>query len=125
MKRAGATKRMMVSGTRVVCNKEGDGNGCKSNGNEDDGQVTVTRAMKMATAKATTWVRMMATRLAGKEEGKGEGGKGDGDGDKGGGGQRGQGWPGDGNRDKGDRQATVTATKTKRVMVTATRVAGK
>jgi hypothetical protein len=46
----------------------------------------------MAKAKATTWVMMMVTRLAGDEEGKGEGGggKGDGDGNWGGGQQRGQ-----------------------------------
>jgi hypothetical protein len=26
--------------TRVVCDKEGDGDGCKSNGNKDDGQAS-------------------------------------------------------------------------------------
>ncbi len=31
----------------------------------------------MATVKATRWVMVMVTRLAGNEEGKGEGGKGD------------------------------------------------
>ncbi len=38
----------------------------------------------MATAKATTWVMVMVTRLTGDEEGKGEGGKGDGDDNEGG-----------------------------------------
>ncbi len=40
----------------------------------------------MATVKATTWVMVMVTRLAGDEEGKGEGegGKGDGDDNEGG-----------------------------------------
>ncbi len=78
--------------TRVACNKEGngdghksDGDGYKSDGNESDRQATATRAMVMAmvTAKATTWVILMVTRLAGDKEGKGEGGKGDGDDDEG------------------------------------------
>ncbi len=38
----------------------------------------------MATAKATTWVMVMVTRLAGDKESKGKGGKGDGDDDEGG-----------------------------------------
>ena len=37
--------------------------------------------MAMVTAKATTWVIVMVTRLAGNKEGKGKGGKGDGDDD--------------------------------------------
>ncbi len=79
------TRRMALA-TRVACDKEGDGNGYKSNGDEGDGQAMVTRAMVKAitTAKATTWVMVMVTRLAGDEEGKGEGGKGDGDDDEGG-----------------------------------------
>ncbi len=36
--------------TRVACNKEGDGNGYKSDGNEGDGQTTAMRVM--VTAKA-------------------------------------------------------------------------
>ena len=38
--------------------------------------MTATRVMvtAMATAKATTWVMVIVTRLAGNEEGKGEGG---------------------------------------------------
>jgi hypothetical protein len=35
----------MASATRVVCNKEGDGNGYKSNGNEVGRRATATRAM--------------------------------------------------------------------------------
>jgi hypothetical protein len=31
--------------TRVVCNKEGNGDGGKSDGDEGGGQATVTRAM--------------------------------------------------------------------------------
>ncbi len=40
---------------RVACDKEGDGDGYKSDGNEGDGQATVTRAMvtTLAMAKAT------------------------------------------------------------------------
>ncbi len=44
----------------------------------------------MATAKATTRVRVMAKMLAVNEEAKGEDGMGDGNGNEGGGGQRGQ-----------------------------------
>jgi hypothetical protein len=36
MMRARAAKRRMASATRVVCDKEGDGNGCKSDGEEGD-----------------------------------------------------------------------------------------
>ncbi len=55
-------------------------------GDKGDGRATVTRVMvtAMVTAKATTWVMVMVTRLTGNEEGKGEGGKGDGDDDEGG-----------------------------------------
>jgi hypothetical protein len=35
----------------------------------------------MTTAKVTTWVMVMATRLAGNKEAKGEGGKDNGNGD--------------------------------------------
>jgi hypothetical protein len=35
----------MASATRVACNKEGNGNGGKSNGDKGDGQATATRAM--------------------------------------------------------------------------------
>jgi hypothetical protein len=78
--------RRMESATRVACDEEGDGDGCKSDGNEGDGRATAMRAMAtaMATVKATTWVMVMVTRLAGDEEGKGKGGKGDGDDDEGG-----------------------------------------
>ncbi len=72
--------------TRVVCGKEGNGDGYKSNGDEGDGGVTGMRAMvmAMATVKATTWVMVMVTRMASDEEGKGKGSKGDGDDDEGG-----------------------------------------
>ena len=82
-KRARGMKRAMALGTRVGCNKESDGFGGKSNGNEGGRRLTATRAM--VTATATKWVMVMVTRLAGDEEGEGEGGKGDGDGDDGGG----------------------------------------
>jgi hypothetical protein len=36
--------------SRVVCNKEGDGDGGKSDGNEGGGQATATRAMVMEKA---------------------------------------------------------------------------
>jgi hypothetical protein len=71
-------------------------------------------------------VMVMATRLADDEEGKSEGGGGNGmamamrvAGNEEGNGDFGE---RDGNGDKGGRQATATATK--RVIVTATRVAG-
>jgi hypothetical protein len=44
MKRARAA-RAMASATRVVCNKEGDGNGYKSNGDKVGRRATATRAM--------------------------------------------------------------------------------
>jgi hypothetical protein len=76
--------------TRVVCDKEGDCDGGKSNGDKGAGQAMSTWVMAMA--KATTWVMVMATRLADDKEGKGKGrgGKGNGDGNEGGGQQRGQ-----------------------------------
>ncbi len=37
MKRARATTRRMALMTRVACDKEGDGDGYKSDGNEGDG----------------------------------------------------------------------------------------
>jgi hypothetical protein len=40
----------MASATRVVCNKEGNGNGSKSNGDKGGGQATATRAMGMEKA---------------------------------------------------------------------------
>jgi hypothetical protein len=82
-KRERATKRTMASATRVACDKEGDGNECKSDGNEGDRQATVARAMAMATSKATAWMMVMATRLAGNKQGKGEDSKGDGDSNEG------------------------------------------
>ena len=79
------TRRMTLV-TWVACDEEGDGDCYKSDGDKGDGQATVTGVMvtAMVTAKATTWVMVMVTRLTGNEEGKGEGGKGDGDDDEGG-----------------------------------------
>ena len=96
-------KRAMALATRVECNKESNGFGGKSNGNEGGRRLTATRVM--ATVTATTWLMATVTRLAGDEEGKGEGGKGDGDGDEGGGQQRGNddGSKSDGNGDNGGR----------------------
>ncbi len=37
--------RAMVSATRVVCNKEGNGDGGKSDGDKGGGQATTMRAM--------------------------------------------------------------------------------
>ncbi len=48
--------------TKVSCNEEGGGNRGKSNCNEGGGQ---------ATAMATTWGMMTATRLAGSNGGEG------------------------------------------------------
>jgi hypothetical protein len=78
--------RRMALATRVACDKEGDGNSYKSDGNEGDGRAMATRAMvtAMATAKATTWVMVIVTRLMGDKEGKGKGGKGNGDDNEGG-----------------------------------------
>jgi hypothetical protein len=50
MKRARATKRTMELMARVACDKEGDGNGYKSDGDEGDGQVMATRVLVMAKA---------------------------------------------------------------------------
>jgi hypothetical protein len=58
----------------VSCNKEGGGDGGKSDGNEGGGQ---------ATATATTWAMTMETRLAGDKEGKCKGSKANGDGNEG------------------------------------------
>jgi hypothetical protein len=82
-------KQAMALATRVEsCDKESDGFGGKSDGNEGGRQLTTTRAM--ATVTAMTWVMATVTRLAGNKEGKGEGGKGNGDGDEGGGQRRGR-----------------------------------
>jgi hypothetical protein len=71
----------------------------------------------MAMAKAM-WVMAMAVRLAVDKEGKSEGSKGDGDGMRVAGNEEGI-----GNGNKGGGQTMIMATK--RLMVTATRVAGK
>ncbi len=57
-------KRAMVLVTRVEsCDKESDGFGGKSDGNEGGRRLTATRAM--ATVTTMTWVTVMVTRLAG------------------------------------------------------------
>ncbi len=78
--------RRMALAMRVACNEEGDGDGYKRDGDKGDRRATATRAMAtvMTTAKATTWVMVMVTRLAGDEEDKGKGGKGNGDDNEGG-----------------------------------------
>ncbi len=59
---------------KVSCNKEGGGNGSKSDGNKGGRQ---------ATAMATTWAMATETRLVGDEEGKCKGSKGNGEGNEG------------------------------------------
>ncbi len=81
-KRARAARTMALA-TRVVCNKEGNGNYSKSNDDEGDRQAMVTRVMAMV--KANTWAILMVKRLTGNKEGKGDGGKGNGNGTEGGG----------------------------------------
>jgi hypothetical protein len=101
----------MASATRVSYDKEGDGNGYKSDGGKGDRRVTAMRAMAtamamaMVTSKTTTWVMVMVMRLAGDKKGKGKGGKEDGDDDEDGGQQRGWGRQGNGNGNKGGRWA--------------------
>ena len=68
MKRARAMKWSIVWASRVECNKESDGFGGKSDGNEGGRQLTTTRAM--ATVTAMTWVMATVTRLAGDKEDK-------------------------------------------------------
>jgi hypothetical protein len=116
-------KRAMALATRVEsCDKESDGFGSKSDGDEGGRRLTAIRAM--ATVMVMMWVTAMVTRLAGDKEGKGEGGKGDGNGDEGGGRRRGNGDGGKsgGNGDNGGRRGMVMAMVAKRVMVMATRV---
>ncbi len=60
---------------KVSCNKEGGGDGGKSNHDKDGGQVTAT---------VTTWAMATETRLAGDKEGKCKGSKGNGNGNEGG-----------------------------------------
>ena len=71
-------KRAMALATRVECDKESNGFGGKSDGNEGGRRLMATRALATVMATAMTWLTMVTvTRLAGDEEGKGEGGKGD------------------------------------------------
>ncbi len=55
--------RAMVLVTRVRCNKQGDGDGGKSNGKEGDGQATA--MMAMATEKANINQPAMGSTKAG------------------------------------------------------------
>jgi hypothetical protein len=48
-------KQAMVLATRVECNKESDGFGDKSDGNEGGRRLTATRAMAMVTKKVYTF----------------------------------------------------------------------
>ena len=113
-------KRAMALATRVECDKESNGFGGKSDGNEGGRRLMATRAI--GTVTAMTWLMATVARLVGDKEGKCEGDKGDGDGDEGGGRRRGNGdgSKSDGDSDNGGRQAMVMATKM--VMVMATRV---
>ena len=88
----------MALATRVACNEEGDGKSGR--------QATAMRAM------ATMWVMATAMRLAGNKAEKGKGSKGNGNGNGG--------WQAS-KRMAGE----CTMSTTKRVMVIATRVAGK
>ncbi len=45
MTKMGRAARAMALATRVACNKEGDGNGGKSDGNESGRRAMATRAM--------------------------------------------------------------------------------
>jgi hypothetical protein len=109
----------MASATRVACDKESDGDGSKSDGNEGGGQVTATRAMVTEGKQRSTsdsinkggwWLarehqrgdhdttttvgdneqRERAADDDGSDE-EGKGGKGNGDSSEGGGQQRGRG----------------------------------
>ncbi len=67
---------------RVVCNKEGNGDGCKSNG--DEGGRGATAMMAMVTATAMMWAMAMVRLMVVNKKGNGEGGKGNGIGNEGG-----------------------------------------
>jgi hypothetical protein len=54
---------MMALATRVACNEEGNGDACKSDGNEGDGQARATKAM--ATTKANNNQPAMGLTKAG------------------------------------------------------------
>jgi hypothetical protein len=55
-----AQARAELGFSRVACNKEGDGNGSKSDGNKGGGRATATRAMVMEKANNN----QLATGLA-------------------------------------------------------------
>jgi hypothetical protein len=58
--KAEATKRAITTATRVASNDDGNGNGCKSDGDRDQGA-----------GKATTRAMAAAMRVASNEEGEG------------------------------------------------------
>jgi hypothetical protein len=117
MVRAKAARAMALV-TRVACDKEGDGNGGKSDGNKGGGGATATRVMATEGEQQSTsdginkggqWLARehqrgnLTTMTVGDDERReravdddgsnkeGKGGKGDGDSNEGGGQQRGQG----------------------------------
>ncbi len=61
------TKGAIALATWVEWDKEGNGFGSKSNGDDGGNQLMTIRAM--VTGKATTWAMGMVTRVAGNEEG--------------------------------------------------------
>jgi hypothetical protein len=78
-----AAKRAIATATGVAGNKEGNGDGGKSNCNRVKGgkQAMMIRAMVMAMARM--WEMAMAIWVAGDKKGNGEGGKGDDNGNEG------------------------------------------
>ena len=87
-----ATKGAMEMVTRVVGNKEGDGDDdgkVMGNGRGDEGGKHATATRAMATVTTAMWAMAEVMRVAGNIDGKGKGGKGNGDGDKSGGQQKG------------------------------------
>jgi hypothetical protein len=62
--KAEATKRAITTATRVASNEDGDGNGGKSDGDDEGVGRGTTRAMEAATTVA-------AMRVASDEEGEG------------------------------------------------------
>jgi hypothetical protein len=63
-----AQARAELGFSRVVCNKEGDGNGGKSDGSKGGGRATVTRAMAMEKANNNQPVTGLAKAGGGWQE---------------------------------------------------------
>ncbi len=61
-------KRVMALATRVECDKESDGFGGKSDGNDGGRRLMASRAMAKATMWVMVMVMVMVTRLAGNEQ---------------------------------------------------------